>query len=262
MFGDGIIRSTDDGLTWTQIVPTGTTYQAFAVNSTKIFAADFTGMNSGNLDGSNFISMSTGMANANPVLAMTRGINDRIIAVGQNDLAITTVDNGLIWQVANNGIAPGVTELNRVASSPIADVWLAAKQVSVRYTADAGVNWSTQQTGLNLAGNEPILGAFCDSSQTFYIYNYSGIYKLDAATVVEEIERPLAIAYPNPASTMVLLPEQFTNTEVELLDINGRVVKVEQIVDGGVLDVSEVPDGHYLVRATNITGMIKVVVQH
>jgi hypothetical protein len=263
LYGEGVARSTDNGVTWTQIVPGNTTYQAFTVNTTNIFAADFSGMNVGNLDGTNFQSVSTAPANANPVLAMTAGFNGRIIAVGQNDLAMTSVDNGATWQLANGGLAPGVTELDQVAASPIADIWLATKQVSVRYTDDAGSSWITTQNGLTLAPNEPILGAFCDQNQTFFIYNYSGIYRAAATTSVAE---PTVLmdpdrVYPNPTDGSVKLPLLFRNTTVLVTDLSGRSVREAFVPANGNLDLGGLRTGSYIVNRTNSNESVRVIVE-
>lgn len=260
LYGEGVYRSTDDGVTWTQIVPGTTTYQSFTVNANRIIVADFTAVHVGNLDGSNFQVVVMSPIDPHPVLDMTIGLNGRIVAVGQNDIVVTSVDDGATWQVVDNGLSPGISELDRIAASATSDIWVGAKQTSVRFTNDAGSSWIVAENGLNLAPNEPIQALFCDPNQTFLMYNYSGIYRLNTSTSLAESEEHWLMVFPNPVTDLVQIVGTSEIGSLIISDISGKEVAHVAPLRNGCIDLSFLDSGVYLLRELNQGYTARVVV--
>jgi hypothetical protein len=93
LYGEGILRSVDDGLTWTSIVGASTFVTAAVANTTNLYAVQLGVVYKGGLDGTGFAAISTGGVQVTNGLAMARGMNDRILAAGGGDRIITTTDN-------------------------------------------------------------------------------------------------------------------------------------------------------------------------
>lgn len=82
-----------------------------------------------------------------------------------------------------------------------------------------------------------------------------GIQEMACVVDVEEATADLAAwaVYPNPASeaVQVVLPNWGVAVDVEVTDLAGRVVHAAQVSHSVVLlEVSDLPDGHYVVRAS------------
>ncbi|MCB0782186.1 MAG: T9SS type A sorting domain-containing protein [Flavobacteriales bacterium] len=249
LYGQGVMHSDDDGLTWTSIASTSTGIDALAANTQSVFALRFGTVYQGALDGTGFAGTNTSGALVTDGRAITDGLNDRMVAVGGTDKVITTTDNGNLWAAANTGLGSVPTEYDRVAASPLADRWVIAKQIGVRYTDDAGSSWSVAETGLSLAPNEPIQGVFCDPTGVFYLFGYSHLYRSDISTgVIEEVEGSTPI-WPNPTTGSVNLPLSFAGTQVEVCDLAGKVVGTHTASPQGAIDLAGLRPGRYIVRS-------------
>ena len=249
LYGEGVMHSDDDGLTWNSIASTSTGIDALAANSQSVFALRFGTVYQGALDGTGFAGTNTSGALVTDGRAITNGLNDRIVAVGGTDKVITTTDNGNLWAATNTGLGSIPTEYERVAASPLTDRWVIAKQIGVRYTDDAGSSWSVAETGLALAPNEPIQGVFCDPSGVFYLFGYFHLYRSDISTGVNEGLVGNQLLWPNPTTGLVNLPEDFASARVEVCDLSGRVVGLFTATPEAAIDLGGLRPGRYVVRS-------------
>lgn len=261
LYGEGILRSTDDGQTWTSIVGANTFLTSMAITNTNIWAVQLSAMYRGNLDGTGFTAISTGAVQVTNGLGIARGMNDRIIAVGGVDRVITTADGGNTWQAVNTGITNTLNnELQHIAASLSSDTWVAAKQITVFSTDNGGAPWVNASNGLGFAGNEPIQGVFCDSTGTFYMYGYFHLYRSNSATgITSRNAEEEASAYPNPTTGPVRLPSTFSGQPCQVIDATGREVLRVQVGYDATLDLSALENGRYLLRSTDALVPVQVL---
>lgn len=262
LYGEGVLRSTDDGQSWTSVVGASTFLTSMAVTTTHIWAVQLSTVYRGNLDGTGFAAISTGVVQVTNGLGIARGMNDRIIAVGGVDRVITTADGGNTWQAVNTGITTTLNnELQHIAASLSSDTWVAAKQITVFSTDNGGAPWVNASNGLGFAGNEPIQGVFCDSTGTFYMYGYFHLYRSNSATgITSPNAEEEASAYPNPTTGPVRLPSTFSGRPCQVIDATGREVLRVQVGYDATLDLSALENGRYMVR-TGAT-VVPLQVQH
>lgn len=111
----------------------------------------------------------------------------------------------------------------------------------------AAYNRASQPTDANTGNNEAIRDI------VFWNTDRNGVS-------VEDLNYSNNIAlYPNPANTNLnirLLSVQFNDVSVELIDITGKVILSENVSTslsdaGYTIDVSNIPNGMYIVRVTN-----------
>jgi len=261
LYGEGILRSIDDGQTWTSIVGASTFVTAAVANTTNLYAVQLGVVYKGGLDGTGFAAISTGGVQVTNGLAMARGLNDRILATGGGDRIITTTDNGLTWQAVNTGITTTLNnELQHIAASLSSDTWVTAKQITVFSTDNGGAPWANASSGLGFAGNEPIQGVFCDSTGTFYLYGYFHLYRSNTGT---DVTSPMAIAegnaYPNPTNGPVRLPSTFAGQPCQVIDAAGREVLRVQVGYDATLDLGALENGRYLLRSAAAVVPVQVL---
>lgn len=261
MYGEGVIRSTDDGQTWTSIV--GSTTQVFSLVATighlhGGYAGD---MYRGALDGTDFAIVNTGGASVDPCSDLGRAMNERIIAVGGTDKVITSTDDGGSWNAVSSGI--DVDELAHVAGTLFSDTWVCARQNNVYGTTNAGLSWSPAPPPDPIPGNEPVLDVLCDSTGTFYIYGYSYLYRSTVTTEVPARERPQAgAAHPNPCSGSFTVGADFANRTCQVLDPSGRQVLETRVDADGTIQLDALPTGKYAVAVIGTNARWNVVIQH
>jgi hypothetical protein len=250
LYGEGVLRSTDDGQNWTSVVPSTIFLETLASNTTNMFGLFQGNVYKGDLDGSGFAAINTGGSDVTNGRGLARGLDQRIIAVGGADRVITTTDNGNIWQTANTGLAPTPIEFQHVAASLMMERWVIGKQISVRYTADAGASWQTAEAGLELAQNEPIQAIFCDSSGTFYLYGYFHLYRSEISTGTTEMPgEGNALLHPNPTEGPVRLAQGLAGQMVWVFDMAGREVMRTTIDLNGAVDLHGLENGRYHLRS-------------
>ncbi len=261
LYGEGILRSTDDGQTWTSIVGTSTFLTSMAVTTTHIWAVQLSAVYRGNLDGTGFTAISTGVVQVTNGLGITRGMNDRIIVVGGSDRAITTADGGNTWQAVNTGITTTLNnELQHIAASLSSDIWVTAKQITVFSTDNGGAPWVNASSGLGFAGNEPIQGVFCDPTGTFYLYGYFHLYRSNTTTgLAAMMAQEKGAAYPNPTNGPVRLPPTFNGQACQVIDAAGREVLQVQVGHLGTVDLGALENGRYLLRSATSSVTVQVL---
>lgn len=259
MYGDGVIRSTDDGQTWTSIVGAQTVISALTANSTTLYGAQFSAIYRGALDGSGFTGSNTSGVFVTDGRDLARGMNERIIAVGGDDKVITTWDDGNLWWTANAGLGTVPAEWEHVAASLSSDSWVIGKQISVRFTNDAGASWVTAETGLELAPNEPIQDIFCDSTGIFYLYGYFHLYRSEISTGIANA--PLLSALhvaPNPTAGLVRVSGYLPGSTCLVIDATGREVLRATVGSDGTIDLSGLENGRYVLRSSTGPGFVQV----
>jgi hypothetical protein len=249
LYGEGVLHSTDDGLSWTSIVDAGTPITALAATTTHIWGVQLGTVYRGALDGSGFAPIATGGYDITNGLGIARGMNERVILVGGNDRLITTADAGSTWQSPTTGITSTLNgELQHVAASLSSDRWVTAKQIAVFSTDNGGAPWADASAGLGFAGNEPIQGIFCDSTSTFYVYGYFHLYRSDASTAIAEVDAAPGMVYPNPATDVVRISGWPAGTAVQVLDAAGRMVRRIRVGGDGRVELQGLCSGRYLLR--------------
>ena len=251
LYGEGILRSTDDGQNWTSIVDASTFLTSMAATTTQIWAVQLSAVYRGGLDGSGFAAISTGAATVTNGNGIAIGMNDRIIAVGGEDRVITSTDGGDTWFHVTSGIGPTAnSELQHVAASLSSDTWVTGKQISAFYTDNAGEPWVDGNIGLGLAPNEPIQAIFCDPSGTFYLYGYFHLYRSDISTAIADPgTKGGAVLYPNPTDGTVWLPERIAGQSLRVFDMAGREVLRSTADRNGTVDLGCLENGHYFMRS-------------
>ena len=263
LYGEGVLRSTDDGQNWTSIVNASTNLSALSANTTTLYGAQFSAIYRGALDGTGFAGSNTSGVFVTDGRDLARGLNDRIIAVGGDDLVITTWDDGNLWWTANGGLGLVPAEWEHVATSLSSDNWVIGKQTSVRFTDDAGASWITAENGLALAPNEPIQGIFCDSVGTFYLYGYFHLYRADIGTSVHattSLDR--SSVFPNPTTGTIRLDAKFTGEACLVFDPSGREVMRAQVGSDGTLDLGLLETAQYFLRTAGDPSVVSVQVRH
>jgi len=261
MYGDGVIRSTDDGQTWTSIVGAQTVISALTANSTTLYGAQFSAIYRGALDGSGFAGSNTSGVFVTDGRDLARGMNERIIAVGGDDKVITTWDDGNLWWTANTGLGAVPAEWEHVAASLSSDSWVIGKQTSVRFTDDAGASWVTAETGLELAPNEPIQDIFCDSTGIFYLYGYFHLYRSEISTGhTSAPKRTTLDVFPNPTTGLVRVSGLPSGSPCQLMDATGRELLRAMIGFDGTVDLSGLENGRYMLRSSARPGCAQVQV--
>lgn len=250
VYGEGVLRSTDDGQTWTSIVGANIMLTSLAVNATHIWGVHLNDLYRGDPDGTAFAPIATGSYAIGNGLGVARGMNERIIAVGGGDRLITTTDGGLSWQSPTAGITSTLNnELQHVAASLGSDTWVTAKQVTVFSTGNGGAPWANAGTGLGFAGNEPIQGIFCDSTGTFYLYGYFHLYRSGISTGQNAPEAGAEISvYPVPSTGVVWLKDVPAGIPVQVIDLAGRHVRRLMVEHDGLVDLGALESGRYLLR--------------
>lgn len=87
---------------------------------------------------------------------------------------------------------------------------------------------------------------------------------LPADISVIEVERLTFGVYPNPAGSTLFIDTERMNADVQIVDIQGRVLMKQNWQFGQSLDISQFPNGLYFVqmRAGNSYGVEKLMIQH
>jgi hypothetical protein len=147
-----------------------------------------------------------------------------------------------------------------------------ALQYEVWRKKSSGNNWKIQfvpgdknaKNYKNLTCNTSFdfkIRSICDEAGTV-VSEFSPVYTASTAACKMEdqpvIQDQLSV-YPNPASDYLtvdlILPDDFMNGKVDLMDVNGRILASQVINDPNVesisLDVRSLPSGMYLLRVTD-----------
>ncbi len=93
-------------------------------------------------------------------------------------------------------------------------------------------------------------------------FNYS---PFGSATINEIYNSSAITLFPNPANDKVFIsiPNYSGNFEVKLMDLSGKILKVNEISNNGYLEVSEATKGIYLIQIyndSNLLGVRKLVI--
>lgn len=136
------------------------------------------------------------------------------------------------------------------------------------------INWGNdpdnadEQDGLGMALTDypnGTAGQWADlkvSNDIFYVIEYSTILDVEAPT----LDNKILNIYPNPASRIFTIENRssVSITSVEILDINGAILKTIQNTAGNTYEIGDLPPGFYLIKSrfeTGIEVINKLVVQ-
>ena len=245
LFGEGVLRTTDDGLTWTQIVPSNLEVHSVAATATSLIGAAYGGVFKCAHDGSGYAMLTIAPLSLNPVWDVSVGYNDRIVVVGGTfNKAITSTDDGVTWTDAGAQLW-NPTEMQHVACSPLLDSWFVGKQNNM-YMGGGGQPNVAANTGINWIGNEPLLGILVDPAGVFYMYTYSQIRKQQLSVGVNTSDAPTPGVFPNPATDELLAPLAAGRT-YRLIDLQGRTLAQGVVPFGGRIGIGGLASGTYLI---------------
>jgi hypothetical protein len=76
-------------------------------------------------------------------------------------------------------------------------------------------------------------------------------------TRVEELSREMFSVYPNPAKDLLHIETERTIKQIDILDVNGKVVRT-WFGDSKTVDVQNIPAGHYVLRLHTDTGIVPI----
>lgn len=246
LFGEGVLRTTDDGLTWSQIVPANVEVHSVAATATSLIGAAYGGVFKCAHDGTGYALLTIAPLSLSPVWGVSVGYNDRIVVVGGTfNKAITSTDDGLTWTDAGAQLW-NPTEMQYVACSGVLDSWVLGKQNNL-YLGGGGQPNVAANNGISWVGNEPLLGVLVDPTGIFYMFTYSQVRKLQLSVGVAEAQAPALGVYPNPTTDALLAP-QATGRTYRVVDVQGRVLLQGVVPAGGRIALDGVVAGSYVLH--------------
>jgi hypothetical protein len=81
-------------------------------------------------------------------------------------------------------------------------------------------------------------------------------YATDLLGVSTNIRSNQVRLYPNPSKGIIYVKSD-TLSQVEILDVNGRIIrKLDRVESGAAIDLSDVPSGVYLAKIVSANGAI------
>jgi hypothetical protein len=138
-------------------------------------------------------------------------------------------------------IAPNQTLVLSMPTVQAPHYWWNTGDTTHSITIDSSFNWINKIIGLTTFGNQ------CYSSDTIYVY-------IGSVGMEENSDSPLKI-YPNPVQSFINieLKESYTDTKVEILDINGKQISKTHF-EGKFYKLSSLealPKGIYILHLQN-----------
>jgi hypothetical protein len=256
IYGEGVMRSTDDGLTWTSIVSSSLEVHGVAATTNSLIGAAYPDLFKCAHDGSGYAVVNIAPLAMSPKWDVAVGYNDRIVVVGgTTNKAITSTDDGATWTDAG-ALLFNPTEMRYVAASTVEDQWICGKQNNMYFCA-AGQPNVNANNGISWIGNEPLLGTLVDPAGTFYMYTYSQIRKLQISTGLEaKPALPTLGAYPNPVVDELTV--NAAGRMYRVTDLQGRLLSQGVVPFGGRIAMNGLANGLYLV---NVDGFATTRVQ-
>jgi photosystem II stability/assembly factor-like uncharacterized protein len=261
-YGDGLFRSTDDGVTWSRFGP--------AANGLTVSAIAF--------DASGKIMVGTGEEGMGTLYAIGResgewsrmssidnavGVID-VLATPRSLVALTlsppfhsifrSGDGGGVWSATMKTDAPSAIAVDHDGT-----IYAGSRWNGVHSSTDDGATWSIDTAGLSALGVQTLA---VDASGRVYAGTQQGLFAtivpagVDRAANDDAGESYRLAIYPNPASGSCSVSYHTAATGVarlSLIDALGReVMRREDLLEAGEhhrsLDLSTLPDGRYLLR--------------
>ena len=174
--GDGVARSTDGCLTWTDISSglTNTNVRSLCVQGSYIFAGTGAGVFRANLSGGSWTSVSSTSLGSRMVMSLT--VSGSFLVAGTLYGGVYRTKNyGSSWGNTNTGL--GNLNVRTLYKSATSKHLFAGSDGGVFVSTDNGNSWSAMNNGLPSGSVPPIVYALTGSGQKIYAATYySGVY--------------------------------------------------------------------------------------
>jgi hypothetical protein len=163
---------------------------------------------------------------------------------GDGGLLRKTTDGGLTWVVMNTstvGQQFGSANIKTIDFTDVNNGWIGGDGGLLRKTTDGGLTWTVMNTST--------------VGQQFGSANIKGINFIKEITTQVSEEKLNQIAlYPNPASTFFTLNNVLEGTTVNVIDVTGKVVVSNSVIDADktmTIETSNLSNGVYMIQLKN-----------
>lgn len=174
--GEGVARSTDGGLTWTDISSglTNTNVRSLCVQGSYIFAGTGAGVFRANLSGGSWTSVSSTSLGSRMVMSLT--VSGSFLVAGTLYGGVYRTKNyGSSWGNTNTGL--GNLNVRTLYKSATSKHLFAGSDGGVFLSTDNGNSWSAMNNGLPSGNVPPIVYGLTGTGQKIYAATYySGVY--------------------------------------------------------------------------------------
>jgi hypothetical protein len=206
----------------------------------------YTSTNAAGASWSDITPASVQLGGAGHAIAMS-GENWRLFAAGAGDGIISSVDNGVTWFAATDGITTAGPIID-IASSYFSQQVIAVQQDHAYVSVNGGDTYISVDAGLEIGAG--ILGAGCGFwDGVLYTYTAEKLYVLnDISLGTMKPVHAVQPIHPQPTTGWVQFPGEWGNSSAELLDHAGRVVHQAHTGGDGWLDLSNMAPGNYIIR--------------
>ncbi len=262
---EGIYYSDNNGNSWTYADHMGYCPFVFATKDSTVFTGIF--------DKGIFRSTNNGLSwnlssNGIPYSTNTTIINS--IAIKGSDIYASTlyfglgiyksIDDGLSWTSCNNGFPASDSEYNDVWSVVASgnNLFAGIGNYLGNYPAIGGHNvylstndggsWSIADAGMQ--ESTIVMSLFVDD-QFIYAGTYKhGIWKRSLTDFmgIANYNFENASFFPNPASDNITITTREDNSEVDIYDITGELMRKETIATNGIISINDLSAGVYVIR--------------
>ncbi len=243
--GSQIFKTTDGGISWTQL-----TFGASFKQS-----IDFIDINNGYLCGNgsllaNTVNGTSFLSQTSPVgnnIYKIRFINDSVgVAVGQSNLILYTKNKGVTWTVKSTA---GNSDLLDICTISKSIFWAAGTNGYIQKSIDAGNSWTTI-TNTTSQGQETKDLFFINENLGWFV-GESGVNIYDnrtSAKIEKASSKSQFNCFPNPSTGLVNLSQIETGSTISIVDITGKKVFEIWSTDAEItLNLSHLNKGIYFV---------------
>ncbi len=258
-FGGGVFKSSDNGITWSQLYTDVSGHHAIAINSRGyLFSSSYWRIFRSTDHGSTWTQAFDSYPFPIPALAVDP--HDHIFAATRGQGVLRSSDDGNTWQPINSGLTD--TSFSCIVIHRTAGLFVGANGGGVFRSTNDGVNWTPINNGLS---TRDITSLCIDSSDILYAGTLNGgvfrtatpITSVDSDTHGHPIWFALSQNHPNPfngATTIEYVLSWKTKVELKIYSILGQelrtLLKEEQ--EEGMhrvgFDAAQFPSGVYFYR--------------
>lgn len=164
-----------------------------------------------------------------------------------------STDYGETWNVSEYWLLTTDILINTLNPN---SVYAASSYYGLKRTINGGISWETINDGL---GDSTVYCLAQSPADTTLLYagTSSGVYVLGFLNEVMETSNKNHInIYPNPAKDNILI-EGLQTGKIEIMDINGKVLKNDNIFDTKTsINISKLSSGVYSIRIITNNGII------
>ncbi len=274
--GGGVLRSTDNGVTWERAVDANLgdisvfDLALHPANALLVYAATTAGLFK-TTDGGDSWTLMTTPSDTSLIraVALDPGDPDHLLIALEGSGIHVTLDGGQNWQAGYAGLEPNGSIHDIVFDPTNGNIAYTSDYYSGIYRSeDGGFTWAVINQGL-LNRSAMSLSISSDGQHLYATTDGAGVFRLDLNGIpakVEDESRPrtfqLSQNYPNPFNPSTTISYRLTSparVRLEILDLRGRLLRI--LVDRGEQAGShtiiwygrdgsgnEVPSGVYICR--------------